>query len=119
MLEFAENLPKGFNTILSESGNNLSGGQRQRISLARAIMQEPKLLILDEATSALDLTTESLIFERLNKNKKIETKIVISHKARNISVYDKVGVFTKNNFLFGSVEQIAKKNKQFAKLLLN
>ncbi|MDS3918866.1 peptidase domain-containing ABC transporter [Staphylococcus hominis] len=74
--------PLGFNTIISENGNNFSGGQKQRFLLARALINYPKILVFDEATSNLDNQTESLITEYVN-NLNV-TKIIIAHRLSTI-----------------------------------
>ena len=72
-------LPQGYNTMISQGGTNLSGGQRQRICIARALLKNPKILILDDSFSALDHLTEEALKSNLNELKSI-TKIIISQK---------------------------------------
>jgi len=77
--EFVNSLPNGLDTIIGERGSRISGGQRQRIGLARALYNEPKLLVLDETTSSLESETEKKIMESILKIQKEITVIIISH----------------------------------------
>ena len=79
---FINSLPKGKNTIVGELGDKISGGQKQRIGIARALYQNPEILIFDEATSALDYSTEKKILEEINLAKKDKTIIFISHRVK-------------------------------------
>ncbi len=78
--EFIQKLPNGYDTFLNENGANLSGGQKQRLAIARALINQPRILIFDEATSALDAESESIIQDNLSKIAVGRTLIIISHR---------------------------------------
>ena len=82
--EFIENLPQGYQTMLTERGSNLSQGQRQMITIARAMVADPKLMILDEATSNVDTRTEKLIQDGLTKLMMGKTSFSIAHRLATI-----------------------------------
>lgn len=82
--EFVKGLPDGLDTGIGERGIRLSGGQRQRIGIARALYDDPEILILDEATSALDNDTEAAIMEAINRLHGKKTLVIIAHRLQTI-----------------------------------
>ena len=86
---FVENLPQGLDTPIGEHGANLSGGQRQRLSIARALLQDPLVLIMDEATSAVDRDTEMRLISQVDTLFAGRTRIVISHRAETLAGADR------------------------------
>lgn len=88
--EFVKSLPDGLDTGIGERGIRLSGGQRQRIGIARALFEDPEVLVLDEATSALDGETEAAIMDSINRLHGKKTLIIIAHRLTTIEKCDMV-----------------------------
>ena len=88
--EFVEELPEGLDTTIGDRGVRLSGGQRQRIGIARALYNDPEILVFDEATSALDNDTEAAVMEAVNSFHGRKTMIIIAHRLNTIEKCDMV-----------------------------
>lgn len=86
--EFVRGLPEGLNTSIGERGIRISGGQRQRIGIARALFEDPEVLVLDEATSALDNETEAAIMDSINRLHGRKTLVIIAHRLQTIEKCD-------------------------------
>jgi ATP-binding cassette subfamily B protein len=90
--DFIQNLPDGYATMVGERGVKLSGGQRQRIAIARAILEDPDILVLDEATSDVDTETELLIQRSLDRLTADRTTLVIAHRLSTVKDADTIVV---------------------------
>lgn len=97
--DFIMELPKGYDTLLEERGNNLSGGQRQRIAIARAILKDAPIILLDEPTSALDKETEKYVNETLLAISANKTLITVAHRLNTIVDYDEIVVLEKGKIV--------------------
>ncbi len=115
--DFIEELPEGYETMLSEKGGNLSGGQRQRIAFMRALVNNPKILILDEATSALDYDSERIILNHLPEIRKNRTVISVAHRLNTIKEADVI-IFIDNGKITeqGTHQELIDKKGGYARL---
>ncbi len=91
-LDFIEEMPRGFDTVIGPRGIQLSGGQRQRLAIARAIMKDPRILIFDEATSALDTESEAMVQKAINNLVQNRTTLVVAHRLSTIRQADEIVV---------------------------
>lgn len=117
IFDYINGLPDGFDSLVSEGGNNLSGGQRQRIAIARIFLRKPKILILDEATSALDNTSEKYIQAEIEKMKQENntTIIAIAHRLTTLKNCDRIIVLNKGKIEEdGKFDDLIERNGMFS-----
>lgn len=88
--EFTERLPDGYNTVVSQSGNNLSGGQKQRLTIARALIKESPILIMDDSASALDFATDARLRHAIKDDTAHQTVIIVSQRVNTVKDADKI-----------------------------
>jgi len=119
-LNFIEDLPQGFDTVVGENGALLSGGQKQRIAIARAILKDAPILIMDEATSALDTESERAIQMALETVVEGRTTIIIAHRLSTIENADMIVVLDQGLIIEqGSHASLLEKNGLYSQLYEN
>ncbi|MGW6906286.1 ABC transporter ATP-binding protein [Streptomyces sp. NPDC054940] len=117
VMEFADALPYGFDTMVGERGVKLSGGQRQRVALARAILRDAPILLLDEATSALDSESELLVQEALWRLMDGRTALVVAHRLSTVAGMDRLVVLDRGQILEqGTHDELLTAEGAYAKL---
>ncbi|MFY1027802.1 type I secretion system permease/ATPase [Actinobacillus seminis] len=97
--DFISELREGYNTMVGEQGAGLSGGQRQRIAIARALVNNPRILIFDEATSALDYESEHIIMQNMQQICHGRTVIIIAHRLSTVRNADRIIVMEKGHIV--------------------
>lgn len=114
---FIQKMSRGYNTEIGEGGYRLSGGQKQRIAFARALLDEPELLILDEPTSALDSQTEYELKRQLTSFSGEYTIVIVAHRLSTISAADQIIVLDGGRLVeAGSKEELLGRGGRFASL---
>lgn len=116
--EFITELPAAYDTIVGERGSNLSGGQRQRIAIARALINNPKILIFDEATSALDYVSEEKIRQQMNRICKGRTVITVAHRLNTVRHCDRILVLEQGELAeSGTHQELMNVNGRYAAMI--
>jgi subfamily B ATP-binding cassette protein MsbA len=117
MLTSLSNSCRGWDTQIGDRGKILSGGQRQRISIARALLQNPEILILDEATSSLDTVSEKYVQAAIEKLSCDRTTLVIAHRLSTVQKANKIAVIKDGQVVeMGSHKELLAKGGEYTKL---
>lgn len=114
--DFITEMENGYDTVIGDRGMKLSGGQRQRLSIARAILQNPQVLILDEATSALDNESEFMVQQSIQKLMENRTTVVVAHRLSTIRHADQI-LFIQDGCIVerGTHEELTALNGAYAR----
>lgn len=112
---FVNRLPAGLDSMVGERGNLLSGGEKQRLTIARALLQDPAILILDEPTSALDPNSEQVVSRAITNVLKDRTAVIIAHRLSTIKNVNNIFVIDNGKVVEqGSHEKLIKKMGKYA-----
>ena len=111
-------MPKGFDTMIGETGRGLSGGQKQRLLIARALYRNPHFLFLDEATNALDAINEQKIVEALKGASIGRTVVIIAHRLSTVRHADQIVVLDKGQIAeIGNHDSLMEKKGLYSSLV--
>ncbi|MCG2590651.1 ABC transporter ATP-binding protein [Rhodohalobacter sulfatireducens] len=117
--ELIKKMPNGLRTRVGERGIRLSGGQRQRVTIARALYNNPQVLVMDEATSALDNITEKFVIEAIERLRGDRTIIMIAHRLTTVKNCDVIYLMEEGEIVAnGTYEELIEGNKQFRRMSL-
>jgi ATP-binding cassette, subfamily B, bacterial MsbA len=117
VMEFVAEQPQGFQTVLTDRGQNFSGGQRQRISIARALLKDSPVLVLDEATAALDNESERRVQQELATLMQGRTTLVIAHRLSTVESADRIIVLDQGRIAeMGTHQQLLARGGLYAAL---
>lgn len=115
--EFVESLPDGLETEMTERGSNLSGGQKQRLTLARALVINPKILLLDDFTARVDKATEKEILNKLMKNYRGITQVMVAQQINSVIDFDQIIFLMEGEILAcGTHRELMKKCPEYSQL---
>jgi ABC-type multidrug transport system fused ATPase/permease subunit len=115
--EFIVEMPEGYNSMIGERGMTLSGGQRQRLAIARAMVQNPKILLLDDSVSAVDAQTEFLMRKALDAVMKDRTSITVTQRLRTLIESDMVIILDKGHLVAsGTHEQLLRESEHYRRV---
>ncbi|MCG3119074.1 MAG: putative ABC transporter ATP-binding protein [bacterium] len=115
--DFIEQMPKGYDTMMHEGGENLSGGQRQRLNIARAVVRQTPIVFLDEPTTGLDARTEAQINTAIHRLTRGKTTFIIAHKFSTVANADKILLLEEGQLAhLGSHEQLLHNSPPYREL---
>jgi ATP-binding cassette, subfamily B, bacterial PglK len=115
--DFIKRLPEGVDTFIGERGIRLSGGQRQRVGIARALYNNPEVLVMDEATSALDNITERFLIQAIEKLRQDRTMIIVAHRLTTVKNCDKIYFLEEGKIIAeGRYEELLESSAQFKEM---